>query len=353
MDIRLRKFEGNPILTPNPKNAWESFSVCNPGAWHERGRFTLLYRAAGGDKAHRIHFGLATSRDGRHFSRVSNRPVLSPSPDGADAGCIEDPRIIKMGGIFYVTYAFRPFPPGQYWIDQRVNKPLERCAQAPKFLRENLTMSGLLLSKDLRRFHRAGPITSPLSDDRDAVLFPEKVGGKYVLLHRPVDWAGPGYGCKRPSIWMSSSDDLLLWKDHFLLMEPEFEWESEKIGGSTPPVKTKAGWLLLYHGVDRKRVYRTGAALLDLKDPRRILARSPGCVMEPEEPFETEGIMPNVVFPTGNVVAGGELFVYYGGGDRSIGLATIPLREIVDGLERFPVRGRRRRGNAGRKRRRS
>ena len=113
--MKLEKFEGNPILTPNPKNNWENLVVCNPGAYYDNGKFYMLYRAAGDDEEHVIRFGLAVSEDGYNFERVSDEPVLGPSKEGPDMGCIEDARIIKFDDYYYVTYAFRPFPPGQYW----------------------------------------------------------------------------------------------------------------------------------------------------------------------------------------------------------------------------------------------
>ncbi len=332
--MKLKKFSGNPILLPNPKNAWESAVVCNPGVIADQGKVYMLYRAAGRDKEHKIHFGLAVSNDGFKFKRVSNKSALSPSIDGYDAGCIEDARIVKMGKHFLITYAFRPFPPGQYWKKPPkfppempyLNEPL-----LPKFIRENLTMSGLLISKDLKSFIRAGALTDPNEDDRDVILFPEKVGGRFVMFRRPQGWVGPKYGCKKPSMWISFADDLLVWKENHLLAQSKFKWESKKIGGSTPPIKTSRGWLVLYHGVDEKNVYRTGMMMLDLKNPRKVIARCPNFIMEPEFDFETKGVMPvSVVFPTGNIVIKGQIYVYYGGGDKTIGVATAPLKDLVD-----------------------
>ena len=112
--MKLERYDGNPILSPNPKNAWESEVTTNPGAWYDEktGTVYLLYRAAGADPEHKIHLGLAVSNDGYNFERTSDQPVFSPSVDGFDAGCVEDPRIVRMGNYFYVTYACRPFPPG-------------------------------------------------------------------------------------------------------------------------------------------------------------------------------------------------------------------------------------------------
>ena len=176
-------------------------------------------------------------------------------------------------------------------------------------------------------------------DDRDVILFPEKIGGKFWLLRRPQGWVGPKYGCEKPSIWISCADDLLTWKEDRLLLQSKFEWESKKVGGSTPPIKTDRGWLVLYHGVDVKNHYRTGVFMLDLKDPRKIIAQAPDFILEPEYDWETKGVMPvSVVFPTGNVVINGTLFVYYGGGDKCIGVATAPLRDLVEYVMKFPVR---------------
>lgn len=337
--MKLKKYDKNPVLSPNPKNPWEELVVCNPGAYYDKGTVYLLYRCSGQDQEHRIHFGLATSKDGYNFTRVSDKPVLSPSVDGIDGGCIEDARITKMGDYFYVTYAFRPFPPGRYWEKPGYmpEMPYKDQKDFPKFTRENLTMSGLLLSRDLRKFIRAGTMTSPDVDDRDVILFPEKINGQFVMFHRPVDWVGKNYGCDKPSIWISFGDDPLQWKTHKLLAVPKFEWESRKIGGSTPPVKTDKGWLVLYHGVGKDNTYRTGAMMLDLKDPSRVIARKPDFILEPEHEYEKKGIMSNVVFPTGNVVIGKDLFVYYGAGDKCIGVASAPLAELVDDVLKYPV----------------
>lgn len=339
--MKLKKHDKNPVLSPNPKNPWESLAVCNPGAIYDNGTFSLLYRAAGDDKEHKIHFGLATSTDGFNFKRVSDKPVFSPSVDGFDAGCVEDARIIKMNGHFLVTYAFRPFPPGRYWEKPGYmpEMPYKGQEGLPLFTQDNLTMSGLLMSKDLRTFHRLGALTSPVEDDRDVILFPEKIGGRYVMLHRPQGWVGPKYGCDRASMWIAFGDDLLKWKEHQLLATSAFGWEKKKIGGSTPPLKTDKGWLVLYHGVDEKNVYRTGAMLLDLKDPRKVLFRGPDAILEPEHDYETQGVMTcGVVFPTGNVIVKDTLYVYYGGADKYIGVATAPLAEVLAYLLKHPVK---------------
>lgn len=338
--MKLVRYEGNPILGPVPGSDWENICATNPGAWYDDGQVHLLYRGGPDTDEHPIYLGLARSVDGFHFERVSARPVFGPDPGSFDGGCVEDPRIVKFDGTYFVTYATRMFPPAAYW---RKLKELTLTAytpllppEAPVAARENLTRSALAATRDFKTWHRLGPITPASVDDRDAILFPERVGGRFALLHRPVSWVGPRYGCAKPSIWIALSDDLLIWPDDQILAQPHFAWESAKIGGSTPPLRTEKGWLTLYHGVDGNQVYRVGAMLLDLEDPRRVLARLPEPILEPERSYERAGLVPNVVFPCGNVVIGDRLFVYYGGADTCCCVATVGLRELVDELLRHP-----------------
>lgn len=338
--MKLTRYEGNPIISPLPGSDWESLVSTNPGAWYDEAehKVRLIYRAAGDDEAHRIHFGLAESKDGYHFERVSDRPIFSPSLDGFDAGCVEDARIIKIGEWFYITYASRPFPPGRYWlnVDHQASFSASLPADFPWMLRNNQTSTGLALTKDFKTWIRPGRLTSPLVDDRDVILFPEKIKGRYVMLHRPMNWVGPEYGTEYPAMWISYADDLLQWQDSRLLARAEFEWENKKIGGNTPPIKTPHGWLTLYHAVGKEGHYRLGAMLLDLEDPSIIHYRSRDWLLQPEEWYETQGFYPGLCFPCGKVILGDTLFVYYGGADKYVGLATCKLDDLFDYLLSCP-----------------
>ena len=335
--MKLMKFSGNPVLKPNPEVEWESLIVCNPGVWYENDTFFMLYRAAGNDVEHVIRFGLAVSKNGYDFKRVSERPVFVPSSDGPDSGCVEDPRIVKFDEDYYITYAYRPFPPGQYWTFGHDEVLLPECGgQAPLALKKNLGCSGLAITRDFHTFRRLGRLTSPMLDDRDVILFPEKVGKYYVMLHRPKEYTGAEYGVKYPSIWVKFSDDLLSWEDkesHLLITGRENTWE-EKIGGATPPLKTDKGWLMLYHGVEHggRGYYRVGAVLLDKENPLKVLARTPDCILEPEFNYELCGNYQGCVFPTGNVIVEDMLYVYYGCADKYIGLAPCRVEELTDFL---------------------
>ena len=333
--MKLKKYQNNPILQPND-NYWENLSVCNPGVWYDDGIFYMLYRAAGNDKDYIIHFGLATSTDGFNFTRVSDEPVMSPKDTGYDEGCIEDPRIVKFHDEYYITYAYRPFPPGQYWLP---GEPFEKrypvAPEAPFMLKNNIACSAMAMTKDFRSFKRLGRITDSRLDDRDVILFPEKINGKFAMLHRPKEWVGEKYGCTDPAIWITYSDDLLEWDNESkLFAKDEYEWES-KLGGSTPPLRTEKGWLLLYHAVDENKTYKVGAMLLDLGNPEKIIARTKEPVLEPEYDFEKIGIYSKgggCVFPTGNCIVDGTLYVYYGAADKNIGVATCNVNELLDFL---------------------
>ncbi|REG94801.1 glycoside hydrolase family 130 protein [Flavobacterium aquicola] len=335
--MKLIKCTQNPVLSPNPNNYWENLVVCNPGVWYENGTFYMLYRAAGDDEQHFIRVGLATSTDGINFKRESDEPVFGPSSNGPDMGGVEDPRIIKFGNEYYVTYAYRPYPPGRYWTFAHdvINLP-ETGPDAPAVYKHNIANSGLAVTADFKSFRRLGRITTSNLDDRDVILFPEKINGKYAMLHRPKQWIGAEYGCDYPAIWIRYSDDLMVWeeKSTLLLAGVNGTWE-EKIGGSTPPLRTEDGWLLIYHGVENggNGYYRVGVALLDLEDPTKVIARLEDWIMEPEHDYEIEGFYKGCVFPTGNMIVDNILYVYYGAADKFVGLATCDINELLQTLK--------------------
>ncbi len=329
----LKKFAGNPILSPKPDSPWEKYAVCNPGVIYDKGKFTMLYRASGETDVYWIYIGLAESKDGFHFKRMSPYPAYQPT-QAFEMGDMEDPRIIKMSdGYYYVTYAARAVP---YTLFAVGKGPKYYNPSTPKALRENLTRTGLARTKDFKKFECLGPISRDDIDDRDVIIFPEKIGGKFWMLHRPAEWVGPKYGTDKPGMWITSSNKLTQWKEKSKLLaapDPSAPWQSLKIGASCPPIKTKYGWLLMYHGVQGtkpERYYRQGVLMLDLKDPRKIISRPRDFVLEPTEPFEKVGVEENVVFAVGNVVVKDTYFCYYGGADKAIGVATAKFSDLVD-----------------------
>jgi predicted GH43/DUF377 family glycosyl hydrolase len=336
--MRLQRFKGNPILSPLAAHPWEDLAVFNPAAWHDpkTGEVLLLYRAAESGPEYKCWFGLARSRDGFHFTRLSDQPCLSPSVEGFDGATLQDPRIVKMGDWFYVTYACRHFPFGQFWTPEvraRFLKP-DCPEEFPRCLRLNATLTGLALTKDFKSWIRAGWLTDPLLDDRDAILFPEKVNGKHVLLHRPLEWVGPAYGTDQACAWIAMADDLLGFPvaPSRLLIKRRYPWEAFKLGVNTPPIKTPHGWFTLYHAVGPDKFYRLGALLLDLEDPGIVRHRTPDWLLQPEADYELEGFYRGCCFPCGAVVIDGTLFVYYGGADKYCCLATCDFQQLLEHL---------------------
>lgn len=336
--MQLKKYEKNPVLAPNPARSWESLVATNPGAWYdeEKGEVLMLYRAAGEDAEHRVNLALAVSKNGYDFHRVSEQPLFAQTPGSWDGGSIEDPRIVKMDGWYFVTYAAVPCPPGRYWLNGGRQTPQGLPPKAPFILRENETRTGLAITQDFKTIYRPGYLTDATVDDRDVIIFPEKVGGKFVTLHRPMQWVGPQYGTEAPAIWIAFSDDLLQHKTPVLLAKAQYGWEV-KIGGSAPPIKTPYGWFMLYHAVGPDEQYRVGAMLLDLHDPARVTHRLPEPILVPEENYECKGIYPGICFPCGNIIMDGTLFVYYGGADQYVGVATCRFDDLLQELLKHPV----------------
>jgi len=326
--MKLTRYPHNPVLEPDPTRDWESGAVFNCGAAiGPEGLIYLLYRAVPkgytkkptgqGYENYISSIGCAFSEDGVHFTRFE-RPVIEPEEDYERFGC-EDPRVTRLdlqGDIIYLITYTALFAPAFSPYGNRV---------------------ALASTRDFRTFHKHG-VVIPELEDKDAVIFPEPIRGKIAMLHRVA-----------PNIQIVYFDDLEqlmhpqedFWSkyraslDDFTVMRPRFEWEAEKIGAGAPPIKTEEGWLLIYHGVDRDHVYRAGAALLDLEDPSRVIARSPEPLLEPEEEYERKGDIPNVVFPEGAVVIGDTLHVYYGAADKRCCLATAKLKDLVDCLLTF------------------
>jgi len=335
----LKRYGDQPILTPRP-GKWDAVSTFNPGAIFVDGKVYMLYRAVGDLASYVSRLGLAISEDGCRFERAADEPVYEPRMD-YEVGGVEDARITSDGDEYLITYAAVTKMPGSVYEQMDF---FSRARRDPTIDRPGIpplgsSYTGLLRSKDLRTFTVEGLLTPAGLDDRDGVLFPEKINGRYVMLHRPSAWVGPAYGADKPSIWLAFSNDLKTWDygegEQYLLMQPREDapWEEQKIGAGPPPIKTKAGWLMMYHAVDGNHVYRVGAALLDLRDPMKVLARTQGPLLEPEMDWERVGVIPNVVFPTAALwEEGRDLLIYYGAADRVIGLATAEMDRLLDHL---------------------
>ncbi len=326
----------NPIVVPGVYD-WRQAVTFNPGVIYDEGRFYMYERTAGSLRPFHCYIGMLESDDGIHFTQVGDQPVWTPEMAGSQHGSVQDPRVVKIDGRYYMTYAFRPYAwnshPTGIGVPESFEPVFPGFSGRPE---DNMTRSGIAVSDDRVQWNHLAWATPADLDDRDVILFPEKIKGRFALLRRPLQFVGPDYGTDYPGIWICFSEDLETWTEPTLLIKPEFAWEDNRIGGSTPPLRTEAGWLVFYHGVEnqdpatRRVCYRLGAMLLDLDDPTRVLARTSNFLMEPETYYEKFGLyIPNVIFPTANVIKDGLVYLYYGVCDTAIALATVPLDELV------------------------
>jgi len=243
------------------------------------------------------HLRLARSRDGIDF-RIEAEPAMS-SANFYESFGIEDPRISLIGDTYYITYV-AVSPAG-----------VTTC---------------LASTKDFRSFERHGVIFCP--ENKDVVIFPERIGGKYYALHRPVT---PLF--KRHDMWIAESEDLLGWGNHRRLLSTRAgDFDSVKTGGGAVPFRTKGGWLEVYHGADENNRYCLGAVLLDAARPWEVLARTDEPILAPEADYETGGFFGNAVFSCGLLYEDGIVKLYYGAADTSIACAEMDIEYIVSKL---------------------
>lgn len=329
--MKITRCPENPIVTPGV-HPWRQVASFNPAVIYDHDTFYMIERAAGSLRPFHCCFGLLKSSDGVHFSQVGNQPIITPWGLGFPYGSIQDPRLVKLDGRFYLNYAVRPSSYG--YSPTGIGKPDEIAYNYPGEWSkpENFrTRSGIMVSDDLLTWTQIGYTTPSEINDRDNILFPEKINGRYALLRRPEEWIGPNYGTEKAGIWLSYSEDLITWTPPVLIASAQETWQYQKIGGSTPPIRTEQGWLTLFHGVDIDNIYRVGALMLELKDPSKVIARAKSFIMEPSEYYEKFGLyIPNVIFPTGVVVKDKQLHIFYGVTDTAIAKATVPLADLVD-----------------------
>jgi predicted GH43/DUF377 family glycosyl hydrolase len=317
----LVRYAGNPVLSPIKEHSWESKYVLNTAAFRVKDKVCLLYRAHGDDDVSRI--GLAVT-DGYNVLERLPEPVFVPQ-DRTEKKGVEDPRVTIIDNRIYMLYtaydgAIAQISAASIGVDDLLNKKFDRWE------RKGLAFQDIW--------------------DKDAILFPDKIKGKYMIYHRI-----------EPSIWVSYLDKLEFpapKERHSIIMGPRSGrmWDSLKIGAGSQPIKTKYGWLLIYHGVDRKRVYRLGVILADLANPERLLYRSPNPILSPETEHEIgrEGVswVPNVVFTCGAVPAKNkevleardEVLVYYGAADTYICLATGRIGDLIPLSVRQEIEGK-------------
>lgn len=354
MSDLFKRSSHNPIIKPNPAHEWEALKVYNPGAVFHEGKYHLFYRAMGHGADWHSALGYAVSDDGEHFTRflepILDRELSNP----LELRGLEDPRITKVGDIFYMAYAaYDGKTPRLNIATSHDLKHWQRHGEAFTdfdFFREG----GVKVKWDQGKpIERREPKPGSTGDRSKAGgIFSEKINGKYWMLFNEF------------RIWLASSDDGIAWNvipGPFLEPRKGTElFDNVFVEMGPPPIKTERGWLVLYHGVNDAMQYQLGVLLLDLADPTKILFRSNEPIFGPREQYELSGMvdiipgaiklieqdkwqelkhllidaerggfMPQVVFTPAAVVVEDNVRLFYGAGDQSICTATASLNDIL------------------------
>lgn len=318
--LKFVKARENPIISPKPENNWEAWQTFNPGVILLENRVHFIYRAIGEDGISRL--GYAASDDGFIISERLPCPIYEhrlTKPafnycsflSGGSFGGSEDPRVVRLKGEdrLYMTYT--------------------ACDQGLRVALTSIKVDDFLSKK--WKWNPAVLISPPAEVHKNWVLFPEKINGKYAILHSISPEIAIAY---RDNLEFQPGEHLQSYYDGN--GQKGTCWESWVRGAGAPPIKTRKGWLLFYHAIDKSEPgkYKVGAMLLDLDEPAKILFRCQGPVLEPEKDYENSGFKAGVVYVSGAVVKNGELLVYYGASDSCISVARAELEEFLAGLAR-------------------
>ncbi|MBT4511238.1 MAG: glycosidase [Chloroflexi bacterium] len=309
----LTRFSGNPVLKPIKEHQWESKYVLNAATIGLDGKVYMVYRAYGDDEISRL--GLAVSKDGFNFTERLETPIFEPDHSSESLGC-EDPRLTLLGARVFMTYTA--------WDGE-----VPQIGLASIWVKD-------FLNYRWKEWQRHG-LFLPGVPNKDATLFPEEFNGKVAMLHRIEPHIWITYSSRRPEQpWPNTGHQIIAKATGGM------DWDSKKIGAGAQPIKTKYGWLMITHGVDHAKVYRLGVMLLDLKNPSKLIYRSPNAILEPVNECELGGDdqswVPNVVFTCGAVPrelhkpildANDELIVYYGAADTVMSIATAKIGDLI------------------------
>ena len=346
--MMIPKYEHNPILTPaDVKPSHPDYRVLgafNPGATLFQDEILLLLRVAEGclPKENKVRVPVYRTENGRMQPDILEFDASDPDLDLSDSrgvgyknetylSTISHLRLARSTDGIHFTVDDKPFlsptePYEEYGVEDAPSHLYRReiLYQLHGAVSPDSWTTALAVTEDFKTITKLGIIFHP--ENKDITIFPEKIGGKYIALHRPNNSV---FG--KASIWYSESPDLLHWGNHQCLVRPRDEnpWEETKIGGGTPPIETPQGWLTIYHGSNKDRLYSLFSLLLDLERPSKIIKRASEPLMIPTEPFEIDGFFGNVVFSNGLVEKDGKVYLYYGASDESIGLAITDITTLL------------------------
>lgn len=332
------------ILRPTELD-FENLSVFNPGILQEGNTVHMVYRAI--DKNYISSLGYAKLEGPMKLVERWTKPFMSPRYAYEKKG-IEDPRLVKIGDTVYMTYivhdgrnALIAYSSGKDLFHLKrggIISPQITYNKAAKLFGSSKLKDDYYTYKSYYKDYVGNNV---IVWDKDGCFFPEKIKNEYVFMHRilPDVQIAPAkhiYLLKTKEYWERNIKKL----SKFIVLEPNFGWETRHVGGGCPPIKTKHGWLLIYHGVEHfnsGRIYHAGAALLDLKNPRKVIARLPKPFMSPEKRYEESGHVGNVVFPTGTAIFKDRLYIYYGTADSDIAVASVNLEKFVAEILKYKI----------------
>ncbi len=319
---------------------FENKGVLNPGCIEFKGITHLFYRAINDQDISSI--GYCQIIDNQVIKRLK-KPIIFPYHDFEKRG-VEDPRIVYLDNYFYLLYT--AFDGQNALVAYAISKDLKKFTKkgliSPKITydeAEDIFRNSGVGKKYIffEKLYKRKKGHDVLLWEKDASLFPRKIKGKFALIHRIL----PGIQI----VYFNKFSDLNydFWRKYlknlkdFIIIDPKYPFENRNVGGGCPPIETPYGWLLIYHAVEdtkKGKVYHAGAALLDLNNPQRVLGRLKKPLFSPTAPWEKTGITKNVVFPTGAIIKGENLIIYYGAADTVIGAKLVNLESLIKEIKR-------------------
>lgn len=322
------------VLTPSDF-AFEKKAVLNPSCIENHNCIHMFYRAVNPQDVSSI--GYCQIKNNKVIKKL-NQPLLSPEYNYEKQG-LEDPRITKIGKTFYLFYTAYD---GQnaliaYATSSDLKQFKKKGLISPKITYDEA--EDIFRSHVDKRYRYFEKITMEreghdvLLWEKDACLFPKKFNGSFALIHRILPGIQVVYFKKFSDLTYDFWRQYLKRLDHHIILNPERGFENRNIGAGCPPIETPLGWLLIFHSVEDtglKKIYHASAALLDLKNPQKILGRLKEPLFSPTAIWEIEGVVNDVVFPTGAVVKNGRIYIYYGAADRVIAAKSIDLKQLLD-----------------------
>jgi predicted GH43/DUF377 family glycosyl hydrolase len=327
------------IILEKSTDGFENEGVLNPAAIDHDGTIYLFYRAV--SKGNHSTIGLCTLTDPLIVDNRQDEPVIFPQNDYECQG-VEDPRIVKIEDKFYLSYtaydgvnalgAIACSTDLLTWHKSGIVVPQITYDEFRHLAESKGHINEKYLRYNIQKSTHEKPDKNILIWDKNVILFPRKINDKFYFLHRI-----------KPDIQIACVDNLEdlnaeFWQKYFLrfnesiVIAPKYKHEVSYIGGGCPPIETKEGWLIIYHGVYdtvKGYIYTACAALLDLENPSKLIARLPYPLFKPEHSWEVRGEVNNVCFPTGAIVREGQLYIYYGAADKRIGCASINMSDLI------------------------